>query len=252
MKKRRGHAVLADKAYSGHDLRNELKSKGIKIVIPRKSNEKLTSAGRSVLDSNACRNRNVVERCFGRLKEYRRIATRYDKTARNYLAMVKLGCIRLFYQRLCNKGHSLVSKVNNAAMERKILVPDGWHQHRRAERVGYVARAANEGLVYTLLVSVGSTIYQEIFSKKKPFLKKTIRKGHKQPIPRKQKNSDKLPQRETHIYRYRVNNHTLTEHILNYILLRQVAKFYIKIFYDKILIFGSILCGSWSLSVCKW
>ncbi|EFW2067805.1 transposase, partial [Shigella flexneri] len=46
--------------------------------------------------------RNVVERCFGRLKEYRCIATRYDKTARNYLAMVKLGCIRLFYQRLRN------------------------------------------------------------------------------------------------------------------------------------------------------
>lgn len=98
--KRRGHAVLADKAYSGHALRNELKSKGIKTVIPRKSNEKMVSDGRSPLDRDAYR--NVVERCFGRLKEYRRIATRYDKTARNYLAMVKLGCIRLFYQRLCN------------------------------------------------------------------------------------------------------------------------------------------------------
>lgn len=38
--KRRGHAVLADKAYSGHALRYELKNKGIKAVIPRKSNEK--------------------------------------------------------------------------------------------------------------------------------------------------------------------------------------------------------------------
>lgn len=100
--KRRGHAVLADKAYSGHVLRNELKNKGIKAVIPRKSNEKMALDGRSQLDRNAYRNRNVVERCFGRLKEYRRIATRYDKTARNYLAMVKLGCIRLFYQRLYN------------------------------------------------------------------------------------------------------------------------------------------------------
>lgn len=100
--KRRGHAVLADKAYSGHALRNELKSKGIKAIIPRKSNEKMASDGRSQLDRDAYRNRNVVERCFGRLKEYRRIATRYDKTARNYLAMVKIGCIRLFYKRLCN------------------------------------------------------------------------------------------------------------------------------------------------------
>ena len=55
--KRRGYAVLADKAYSGHALRSELKR----------------------FDRDAYRNRNVVERCFGRLKEYRRIATRYDK-----------------------------------------------------------------------------------------------------------------------------------------------------------------------------
>ncbi len=100
--KRRGHAVLADKAYSGHALRKALKSRAIKTVIPRKSNEKMASDGRSQFDRDAYRNRNVVERCFGRLKECRRIATRYDKTARNYLAMVKLGCIRLFYKRLCN------------------------------------------------------------------------------------------------------------------------------------------------------
>ena len=60
----------------------------------------MASDGRSRLDGNDHRDRNVVERYFGRLKEYRRIATRYDKTARNYLAMVTLGCIRLFYQRL--------------------------------------------------------------------------------------------------------------------------------------------------------
>lgn len=66
------------------------------------TDEKLAQDGRLLLDRDTYRNRNVVERCFGRLKECRRIATRYDKTARNYLAMVKLGCIRLFYKRLCN------------------------------------------------------------------------------------------------------------------------------------------------------
>ena len=96
----RGHAVLADKAYSGHALRNELKRKGIKTVIPRKSNEKMASDGRSQLDRDAYRNRNIVDRCFGCLKGYRRIATTYDKIARNQLAMVKLGCIRLFYRRV--------------------------------------------------------------------------------------------------------------------------------------------------------
>lgn len=54
------------------------------------------------LERDAYRNRNVAERYFGRLKEYRRIARRYDKTARSYLAMVKLGCIHMFYKRLCN------------------------------------------------------------------------------------------------------------------------------------------------------
>lgn len=72
--------------------------------MPRKSNEKMASDDRSKLDRDAYRNRNVIERCFGCLKEYCRIATHYDKTARNYLAMVKLGCIRLFYKRLCNEG----------------------------------------------------------------------------------------------------------------------------------------------------
>ena len=64
----------------------------------------MASDGRSLLDRDAYRNRNIVERCFGRLKEYRCIATRYDKTARNYLTMVKQGCIRLFYKKLCNYG----------------------------------------------------------------------------------------------------------------------------------------------------
>ncbi|WP_152687279.1 transposase, partial [Klebsiella aerogenes] len=66
------------------------------------SNEKMASDGRSQFARDVYRQRNVVERCFGRLKEYRRIATRYDKTARNYLAMVKMGCMRLFYNELFN------------------------------------------------------------------------------------------------------------------------------------------------------
>ena len=67
--KRRGHTVLADKAYSGHVLRNELKSNGIKAVIPRKSNEKMASDRRAKIERDVYRNRNIVELCFGRLKE---------------------------------------------------------------------------------------------------------------------------------------------------------------------------------------
>lgn len=81
--KRRGYVVLADKADLGHALCNELKLKGIKAVIPRKSNEKMVSDGRSRFASGVYRGRYIVERCFDRLKEFRGIATRYDKTTRN-------------------------------------------------------------------------------------------------------------------------------------------------------------------------
>ncbi|MBD2822639.1 IS5 family transposase, partial [Xenorhabdus sp. 42] len=100
--KRRGKAVLADKGYSGGKLRSYLRKLSIKCVIPYKNNEKGNSDGRTQFDKQAYRNRNVVERGFSFLKNNRRIATRYEKTARNYLSMVKLGCIRLFYRRLNN------------------------------------------------------------------------------------------------------------------------------------------------------
>jgi transposase len=100
--KRRGNAVLADKAYSNKALRRNLKLRGIKVVIPHKLNEKASTDGRTRFDKETYRKRNVVERSFGLLKENRRIATRYEKTARNYLSMVQLGCIRLFLRRIGN------------------------------------------------------------------------------------------------------------------------------------------------------
>ncbi|WON76999.1 IS5 family transposase [Serratia sp. UGAL515B_01] len=98
--KSRPNAVLADKGYSSQKLRNHLKIKGIKAVIPFKSNEKASRDGRRKLDTQRYQKRNVVERCFGILKEYRRIAIRSEKTARNYLCMLKLGSVRLFLRRL--------------------------------------------------------------------------------------------------------------------------------------------------------
>lgn len=98
--KSRPKAVLADKGYSGKSFRIYLKEKGIKAVIPFKSNEKASQDGRRKLDKRLYRKRNVVERCFAMLKENRRIATRSEKTARNYLSMLKLGAVRLFLKRL--------------------------------------------------------------------------------------------------------------------------------------------------------
>jgi len=61
-------------------------------VIPSKSNRKLTKD----FDAELYRERNKIERFFGRLKaSFRRIATRYEKTSRNFLAMIKLASVRL-------------------------------------------------------------------------------------------------------------------------------------------------------------
>lgn len=82
-------AVAADKGYSSGAIRQWLETNQIRDVIPAKSNEQR----RDDFDRELYRERNVVERCIGWLKENRRIATRYEKLAVHYLAMVKLGVI---------------------------------------------------------------------------------------------------------------------------------------------------------------
>jgi transposase len=74
--------LLADKGYDTNAIRAFLKEKGIKAVIPSKSNRK----NKIRHDKQAYKGRNVVERCFCRLKDWRRIATRYDKLAQNFFS----------------------------------------------------------------------------------------------------------------------------------------------------------------------
>jgi transposase len=78
--------LLADKAYDADSLRDWLRHARITAVIP-------SSAARKTpypLDRKTYRRRNVIERLFCRLKNWRRIATRYDRLASNYLAALAL------------------------------------------------------------------------------------------------------------------------------------------------------------------
>lgn len=85
--------LLADKGYDTNAIRAFLKERGVKAVIPSKSNR-----GKKIRhDKEAYKNRNVVERCFCRLKDWRRIATRYDELARNYLASVYLAAVLIYW-----------------------------------------------------------------------------------------------------------------------------------------------------------
>ena len=89
--------VLADKAYTSAANRTFLTARGVKVTIPAREDQKAGRARRGSrggrprgFDAAAYRGRNVVERCFNKLKQWRGIATRYDKTARAYLAGLTL------------------------------------------------------------------------------------------------------------------------------------------------------------------
>lgn len=82
-------AVAGDKAYSTIGFRNWLTAHEIEPVIPYRDNE----SGPKSYDREAYRERPIVERTINRLKRYRRIATRYEKRAAAYLAMVTIACI---------------------------------------------------------------------------------------------------------------------------------------------------------------
>ena len=83
------HALLADKGYDGDAFRALILKRGARPVIPNKSNR----VALHHFNKRAYKGRNVIERCFCRLKDFRRIATRYDKLAANYLAFVELASI---------------------------------------------------------------------------------------------------------------------------------------------------------------
>ena len=74
--------LLADKAYDSDAIREDLHGRGMRPVIPNKDDRKFLHP----FDRKRYRSRNAIERMFCRLKDFRRIATRYDKLARNYLS----------------------------------------------------------------------------------------------------------------------------------------------------------------------
>lgn len=76
--------MLGDKGYDANALRALLTSRGTNPVIPNKNCRKIDLP----FDVDAYKQRNVIERMFCRLKDFRRVATRYDKLARNFLAAV--------------------------------------------------------------------------------------------------------------------------------------------------------------------
>ncbi|WP_399463609.1 IS5 family transposase [Streptomyces sp. sk2.1] len=95
--------VLADKAYSSRAIRDHLRGRGIRAVIPERADQQANRRRRGQaggrppnFDREAYKQRNTVERCINRLKQWRGIATRYEKTAAIYLAGLHVAGIFLW------------------------------------------------------------------------------------------------------------------------------------------------------------
>ena len=85
-------AVMADTAYDSDDIRQAIAERGAIAVIPSNPSR----ASKHPLDKHLYAQRHLVECCFSKLKQFRRVATRFEKTARNYLAVLTLAAIVLW------------------------------------------------------------------------------------------------------------------------------------------------------------
>src|SRR5262245_21527803 len=81
--------LIADKGFDSEAFIDHLEKQGIKVVIPPRSNRKTPRD----YDPQLYKERNLVERFINRIKHYRRVATRYEKLARNFLGFVQVAAI---------------------------------------------------------------------------------------------------------------------------------------------------------------
>jgi putative transposase len=82
-------ATIADKGYDANHLHEKITDQGGEIVIPPKRNRKVQLP----YDTDLYKERNLIERFFSKLKQFRRVATRYDKLLANFMGFVKIAAI---------------------------------------------------------------------------------------------------------------------------------------------------------------
>jgi transposase len=98
--RKRPTQLIGDKGYSYERCRRELRRRGIPHTIPERSDQRARRAKRPgrplAFDATRYRRRNVVERCLNRLKQWRGLATRFEKRAANYRALVVIAALLLW------------------------------------------------------------------------------------------------------------------------------------------------------------
>jgi transposase len=126
-----GAMLLADRGFDADWIRALASQRGAWANIPPKRNRKEPICFSPYL----YRARNLVERFFNKIKHCRRVATRYDKLAANYLAFIQLASIRLWL------------RVNESAHLRRIVPPGGHFHPRRASTIGLTPASAAASLI---------------------------------------------------------------------------------------------------------
>ncbi len=77
--------VIADKGYDADNFVLLLRKKDIEVIIPSKINRKI----QRIIDTDLYKERHLIECCIGKLKHFRRVFSRFDKLAKNYLSFVQ-------------------------------------------------------------------------------------------------------------------------------------------------------------------
>ena len=84
--------ILADKGYDSNEFMKAIEMSGAQPVIPPKSNR----LNQRAYDKEVYKERNLIERLFQKLKNFRRVATRYERLARNYMGMLQIAAVMIW------------------------------------------------------------------------------------------------------------------------------------------------------------
>jgi transposase len=91
--------LLADRGYDADFIRDDMEARGGVAIIPMRKSRKIQIP----VDGYVYALRNQIERCFNKMKNARRLATRYDKTASSYLGFVHIAALRLWIRHFVNR-----------------------------------------------------------------------------------------------------------------------------------------------------
>jgi len=152
-------AIVADKAYGSAKIRQQIADEGALAVIPSKSNARQPIPH----DVNLYRKRNIVERFFCKMKDMRRLATRFEKKAQNFLSMVQLFAIRCWI----NWVHTLVISgehicVDHIATVQSILRSSGFRPNAKKT---YFAKNPKQNIITGLSISTGVVKVRKSFKR---------------------------------------------------------------------------------------